>query len=69
MGTDIRIASGRAGDMAAIEIAEQLESIGLSVERLKTGTPPRVEGRTIDYEKMGEQVGELQPSLTIIMIC
>lgn len=59
VGTEIRIPSGRAGDMAAIEIAEQLESIGLTVERFKTGTPPRVDGRSVDYGKMVEQVGEL----------
>jgi tRNA uridine 5-carboxymethylaminomethyl modification enzyme len=57
MGLDTCIAGGRAGDPAAIELAEQLEKLELKVDRFKTGTPPRVDGRTVDYTKMEEQLG------------
>jgi len=59
MGTDTPIAAGRAGDPAAVDIAEQLETLGLCVERFKTGTPPRIDGRSVDYAKTERQDGEL----------
>jgi tRNA uridine 5-carboxymethylaminomethyl modification enzyme len=59
VGLNTRIAGGRAGDAAAIELAEQLESLGLKVERFKTGTPPRIDGRTVEYSKMEEQTGSM----------
>lgn len=59
IGTDTRIPGGRAGDPAAVEIAEQLEALGLTVERFKTGTPPRVDGRTVDYTRLERQDGEM----------
>jgi tRNA uridine 5-carboxymethylaminomethyl modification enzyme len=62
MGTDTRISAGRAGDPAAIEIAEQLEAIGLTVDRFKTGTPPRVDGRSVDYGDLERQDGDSSPS-------
>jgi tRNA uridine 5-carboxymethylaminomethyl modification enzyme len=58
IGTRTRIPAGRAGDPAAVDIAEQLEAIGLTVERFKTGTPPRVDGRSVDYEKLERQDGD-----------
>ncbi len=58
MGRSTRISAGRAGDPPAVEIAEQIEAIGLRVERFKTGTPPRVDGRTVDYSKTERQDGE-----------
>jgi len=57
IGLDTCISGGRAGDPAAIEIAEQLTAIGLKVDRFKTGTPPRIDGRTVDYSGLEEQVG------------
>lgn len=59
MGTRTRIAAGRAGDPPAVVIAEQLESIGLTVDRFKTGTPPRVDGRSVDFGRLERQDGEL----------
>jgi tRNA uridine 5-carboxymethylaminomethyl modification enzyme len=49
---------GRAGDPASIGLAEALRGLGLAVGRLKTGTPPRVDGRTIDYSKLEPQPGD-----------
>jgi tRNA uridine 5-carboxymethylaminomethyl modification enzyme len=59
LGTDVRIAGGRAGDPPAVDIAEQLEALGLVVERFKTGTPPRVDGRTVNYARLERQDGEM----------
>jgi len=49
---------GRAGEKAAIGITEQLISLGFESGRMKTGTPPRIDGRTLDYEKMEIQAGD-----------
>lgn len=58
IGTRTRISAGRAGDPAAVEIAEQLEAMGLKVERFKTGTPPRVDGRSVNYKRLERQDGD-----------
>jgi tRNA uridine 5-carboxymethylaminomethyl modification enzyme len=50
--------AGRAGDPPAISLAARLREIGLPAGRLKTGTPPRIDGRTIDYSVMAEQPGD-----------
>lgn len=49
---------GRAGDPPATHLAQQLRELALPVGRLKTGTPPRVDGKTIDYQKAVEQPGD-----------
>jgi tRNA uridine 5-carboxymethylaminomethyl modification enzyme len=49
---------GRAAEKAATGITEQLVSLGFESDRLKTGTPPRVDGRSLDYTKMEEQPGD-----------
>lgn len=59
VGTDMRVPAGRAGDPPAIELAEQMEALGLRVARFKTGTPPRIDGRTVDYARTERQDGEL----------
>jgi len=51
-------AAGRAGDPPATSLAARLREIGLPAGRLKTGTPPRIDGRTIDYSVMIEQPGD-----------
>ena len=50
--------AGRAGDPPAISLAHRLRELSLPVGRLKTGTPPRIDGRTIDYSGMTEQPGD-----------
>jgi len=49
---------GRAAEKAATGITEQLVSLGFESKRLKTGTPPRIDGRSLDYSKMEEQKGD-----------
>ena len=50
--------AGRAGDPPAMRLAQRLRALDLPVGRLKTGTPPRIDGRTIDYSVMTEQPGD-----------
>ncbi|MFS0490528.1 tRNA uridine-5-carboxymethylaminomethyl(34) synthesis enzyme MnmG [Leadbetterella byssophila] len=52
---------GRTGESAAFGITEKLVSLGFESGRMKTGTPPRVDGRTINYEAMQEQLGDENP--------
>ncbi len=52
---------GRTGERAAKGITEQLVSLGFESGRMKTGTPPRVDGRSLDYSKMEEQKGDEAP--------
>ncbi len=54
-------ASGRAGEPASEGVSDQLRSLGFKVGRLKTGTPARLNGRTIDYEKLEKQAGDTPP--------
>lgn len=53
---------GRIGEKAASGLTEQLINLGFESGRMKTGTPPRVDGRSLDYKKMEEQQGDLNPS-------
>ena len=53
---------GRAGERAATGITEELIQLGFESGRMKTGTPPRVDGRSLDYSKMEEQLGDQNPS-------
>jgi len=54
---------GRAGERAAHGITKQLEDLGFKTGRMKTGTPPRVDGRSLDYTKMEEQPGDENPRM------
>ncbi len=54
-----QIGGGRSGESASYGITEQLAKLGFENGRMKTGTPPRIDGRTLDYSKMEEQEGDL----------
>ena len=54
-------AGGRAGDPASVSLSSRLKELKLPQGRLKTGTPPRIDGRTIDFSVMLEQPGDLDP--------
>src|SRR5438105_9321511 len=58
LGTDTQIPAGRAGDEPAVAVAQHIESLGLTVSRFKTGTPPRVDGRSVDWSKVERQDGD-----------
>ena len=58
---DKNFGGGRAGERAATGITEQLVNLGFDSGRMKTGTPPRVDGRSLDYTKMIEQPGDENP--------
>ena len=58
---DKQLGGGRMGEPRAMGITEQLVSLGFEAGRMKTGTPPRVDGRTLDYSKMEEQKGDENP--------
>ncbi|WP_370390313.1 tRNA uridine-5-carboxymethylaminomethyl(34) synthesis enzyme MnmG [uncultured Winogradskyella sp.] len=58
---DKNFGGGRAGERAATGITEQLIDLGFDAGRMKTGTPPRVDGRSLDYSKMIEQPGDNRP--------
>ena len=60
IGTDTNLAGGRAGETSTTHLAEQLESAGLTVDRFKTGTPPRIDGRSVDYSKLQQQDSEIE---------
>lgn len=53
---------GRIGEKASFGITEDLEKLGFESGRMKTGTPPRIDGRSLDYSKMEIQEGDLNPS-------
>lgn len=59
IGTETALAGGRAGESATTHLAEQLERAGLEVARFKTGTPPRIDGRTVDASRLTAQPSEL----------
>src|SRR5210317_1812013 len=58
---DKSFGGGRAGERAATGITEQLVDLGFDSGRMKTGTPPRVDGRSLDFSKMIEQPGDVNP--------
>ena len=61
LGMTTRIPAGRAGEPPAVEISQAIADLGVTIERFKTGTPPRIDGRTADLEGMTRQDGEDQP--------
>jgi len=60
IGTGTQISGGRAGEAASTHLAEQLEDAGLTVARFKTGTPPRIDGRSVDYSVLEIQESEIE---------
>ena len=60
IGTTTSLAGGRAGETSTTHLAEQLESVGLTVERFKTGTPPRIDGRSVRLESLQRQESEIE---------
>jgi tRNA uridine 5-carboxymethylaminomethyl modification enzyme len=59
IGTETKVPGGRAGEAPATHLAEQLEAVGLTVGRFKTGTPPRIDGRSVDFSQLEPQLSEL----------
>ncbi|MDQ2668474.1 MAG: tRNA uridine-5-carboxymethylaminomethyl(34) synthesis enzyme MnmG [Gemmatimonadota bacterium] len=60
IGTTTSIAGGRAGETSTTHLAQQLEDAGLEVARFKTGTPPRIDGRSVDASKLELQQSEIE---------
>jgi len=60
MGHETGIGAGRAGEAPSIALAEGLESLGLEIARFKTGTPPRIDGRSVDFSCVERQDGDDQ---------
>jgi tRNA uridine 5-carboxymethylaminomethyl modification enzyme len=60
IGTETRLSGGRAGENATTHLAEQLEHAGLTVARFKTGTPPRIDGRSVDFSQLERQESEIE---------
>jgi tRNA uridine 5-carboxymethylaminomethyl modification enzyme len=60
IGTETRLSGGRAGESATTHLAEQLEQAGLTVARFKTGTPPRIDGRSVDFSQLERQESEIE---------
>lgn len=57
-----RFSAGRSGELPSIKLAENLRYLGFRIGRLKTGTPPRLDSRTIDFNKFEEQPGDEKPT-------
>jgi tRNA uridine 5-carboxymethylaminomethyl modification enzyme len=58
IGGEAAVGAGRAGEAPSVALAEELEAHGLGIARFKTGTPPRVDGRTVDYSRVERQDGD-----------
>jgi tRNA uridine 5-carboxymethylaminomethyl modification enzyme len=62
VGGEAGVEAGRAGEAPSIALAEGLEGLGLEVARFKTGTPPRVDGRSVDFTRLERQDGDAEAS-------
>ncbi len=60
---DVSRPGGRIGDKASVAMAERLDSFGLPLGRLKTGTPPRLNGKTINWDNLESQPGDVEPAM------
>ena len=61
LGLDTQIPAGRAGDPPSMDISQHFIELGLTIERFKTGTPPRIDGRSIDLSRFQRQDGDPDP--------
>ncbi|HEY9014709.1 MAG TPA: FAD-dependent oxidoreductase, partial [Gemmatimonadales bacterium] len=61
VGTSSQIPAGRAGEAPAVEISQAIADLGLIVKRFKTGTPPRIDGRSVDLSRLERQEGDPIP--------
>ena len=61
LGRETRIPAGRSGDAPSIELSQAVAKYGLTIERFKTGTPPRIDGRSIDLGRFERQDGDPSP--------
>jgi len=59
IGTSTRISGGRAGEAPSVMLGEQLDAVGLETARFKTGTPPRIDGRSVCYDSLEQQDSEI----------
>uniref|UniRef100_UPI00334148D2 tRNA uridine-5-carboxymethylaminomethyl(34) synthesis enzyme MnmG n=1 Tax=Gemmatimonas sp. TaxID=1962908 RepID=UPI00334148D2 len=59
IGTGTRISGGRAGEAPSVHLGEQLDAVGLTTDRFKTGTPPRIDGRSVRYDATEAQQSEI----------
>lgn len=59
IGTSTRISGGRAGEAPSVLLGEQLDAVGLTTDRFKTGTPPRIDGRSVRTELLEQQDSEI----------
>ena len=64
---DVSYSGGRMGDKASVKLAERIDSFELPLGRLKTGTPPRLDGRTIKWDLLESQAGDDDPALFSFM--
>jgi tRNA uridine 5-carboxymethylaminomethyl modification enzyme len=64
---DVSYSGGRMGDRASVKLAERIDSFELPLGRLKTGTPPRLDGRTIKWDQLESQAGDDDPALFSFM--
>ncbi len=59
IGTTTRVSGGRAGEASSVSLGEQLDAVGLTTARFKTGTPPRIDGRSVALASLEEQHSEI----------
>ena len=61
LGLDVRVPGGRAGDSPSVELSEVIGRQGVTLERFKTGTPPRIDGRSVELSRFERQDGDVSP--------
>ena len=60
IGTGTRVSGGRAGEAASIDLGAQLDAVGLTTDRFKTGTPPRIDGRSVALDQLPPQHSDIE---------